>query len=158
MKQGLNNPAVAMQLLQTPKGQKMIENAQNTGRTATKIVFTLGGLLALFIAGKIVYNKFFRFSKIKQDKNYTPANITEIEAEQRANAIEMALQGIGSDFKAVEKNLSNINRNAFILIYNAFGERRGMDLKKLTLIDWLVYEYGGTDKLARLRLKINGFF
>jgi hypothetical protein len=155
---GLNNPAVAMTLLQTPQGQKMIENAQNTGRTATKIVFTFGGLLALYIVGRVVYNKFFSFSKIKQDKNYTPANITEIEAEQRANAIETALQGVGSDFQAVEKNLSNINRNAFILIYNAFGERRGYDLKKLTLIDWLVYEYGGTDKLSRLRLKVNGFF
>ena len=51
---GLNNPAVAMSLLQTQQGKKMIENAQNTGRTATKIVFTFGGLLALYIVGRVV--------------------------------------------------------------------------------------------------------
>lgn len=158
MKQGLNNPAVAMQLLQTKQGQEMIANAQNNAKRGVKIVFTLGTIIAVFVVGKIVYNKYFRFTKLKQNKDYTPANITEIEAEQRANALETALQGVGSDFKAVEKNLSNINRNAFVLIYNAFGERRGYDLKKLTLIDWLVYEYGGTDKLSRLRLKVKGFF
>lgn len=154
---GLSNPAVAS-FIASPQGQKMIEKTQdnqqkaiNTGLTILKFLIVSGVLT-------IAYFKIFRgFKKLDDDKRYRPSNISTTQAKARAEAIYTALLGIGANFKAVENNLTGLNHNGFIKVFNEFGERRSATLTKMNLVEWLQDQFGETE-IAKLRFLIKGFF
>jgi hypothetical protein len=121
------------------------------GMTVLKVAL-LGGIFA------IAYYKIFKgFQQIKEDKRYKPSNINVTQAKARAEAIYTALLGFGANYKTVENNLTGLNHNGFIMVYNEFGERRSATLVKMNLVEWLQDQFNETD-IAKLRFLIKGFF
>lgn len=157
-KKGLSNPAVVATVLSSPEGQKAIARSQqntqrgiNAGVTVLKFL-VLGGLVA------VLYFKVFKgFSKLQEDVRYKPSNVNVTEAKARAEAIYTALLGFGANYKTVENNLTGLNHNGFIRVYNEFGERRSATLVKMNLVEWLQDQFK-EDDIAKLRFLIKGFF
>ena len=156
MKQGLSNPALL--LLSTPEGQKALaKTSQATGR-ALDLGFTILKVGIVSLAGYIIYRKVTgAFSKVKEDKNYRPANISIVSAKQRAENIFNAVYGVAKDFSKVSQNLSGLNHNGFIRVYNEYGSRRGLDFKKLNLTEWLYDQFNAT-QIAQLKFITNNSF
>lgn len=122
-----------------------------TGFTVLKIAL-IGGILTL------AYFKIFKgFQQIQDDKRYKPSNINVTQAKARAEAIYTALLGFGANYNTVENNLTGLNHNGFIKVYNEFGERRSSTLVKMNLVEWLQDQFNETE-IAKLRFLIKGFF
>ena len=150
MKQGLKNPAIAA-FASSPEGQKAIAKSANLGITILKVGLVLGTLT-------FAYYKIFKgFSKVKEDARYKPSNISVTTAKARAEAIYTAMLGTAKNYATVEKNLSGLNHNGFVRLYNEFGERRSALLTKMNLVEWLQDQFN-EDDIAKLRFLIKGFF
>lgn len=122
-----------------------------TGFTVLKIAL-IGGILTL------AYFKIFKgFQQIQDDKRYKPSNINVTQAKARSEAIYTALLGFGANYSTVENNLTGLNHNGFIKLYNEFGERRSSTLVKMNLVEWLQDQFNETE-IAKLRFLIKGFF
>jgi hypothetical protein len=122
-----------------------------TGFTVLKIAL-IGGILTL------AYFKIFKgFQQIQDDKRYKPSNINVTQAKARSEAIYTALLGFGANYNTVENNLTGLNHNGFIKVYNEFGERRSSTLVKMNLVEWLQDQFNETE-IAKLRFLIKGFF
>lgn len=122
-----------------------------TGFTVLKIAL-IGGILTL------AYFKIFKgFQQIQDDKRYKPSNINVTQAKARSEAIYTALLGFGANYNTVENNLTGLNHNGFIKVYNEFGERRSSTLVKMNLVEWLQDQLNETE-IAKLRFLIKGFF
>lgn len=157
-KRGLRNPAVIASVLSSPEGQKVIAKSQQNAERTMSAGFTF--LKVLLVGGivAVVYFKFLKgFSKLKEDTRYKPSNISVTEAKSRADAIYTALMGFGANYKAVENNLTGLNHNGFIRVYNEFGERRSATLSKMNLVEWLQDQFKADD-ITKLRFLIKGFF
>ena len=140
---GLGNPVIT-KALTSPEGQKL-------GLTVLKVVLIATALT-------VAYYKIYKgFSQIKEDARYVPSNISTTQAKARAEAIYTALLGVGANYTTVENNLTGLNHNGFIKVYNEFGERRSSTLTKLNLVEWLQDQFNEAD-IAKLRFLINGFF
>lgn len=157
-KRGLANPAIVATVLSSPEGRKAIAQSQESAKKGISIgvtffkILAVGGLLAL-----LYYKVLKGFSKIKEDTRYKPSNIGITEAKSRAEAIYTALLGFGANFATVESNLTGLNHNGFIRVYNEFGERRSTTLVKMNLIEWLQDQFK-KDDIVKLRFLIKGFF
>lgn len=150
MKQGLKNPAIAA-FAASPEGQKTIAKTANLGFTILKVVLVAGTLT-------FVYFKVFKgFKKIQEDVRYKPSNISVTQAKARAEAIYTAMLGAGANYRTVENNLTGLNHNGFIRLFNEFGERRSATLTKMNLVEWLQDQFNEAD-IAKLRFLIKGFF
>jgi hypothetical protein len=146
-KQGMNNPAAAFAGMEVAK------------QTASLIPFLVK--LGIFAGiGYFAYTTFIRrFKKIGENPKFPAANITLGEAQTRAESMYAAMQGIGADFKTVQYNLSGINYNAWVRIYNAFGLRNGVNPleDKTDLVEWLLSQFNESE-LAQLRFVTPGLF
>lgn len=150
MEQGLKNPALVA-YASSEQGQKTI--AKGTDLAFLLLKIGLIGAVAL-----IAYYKIFKgFNKIQADTRYKPSNINTSQAKARAEAIYTALIGTGANYATVEKNLTGLNHNGFIVLYNEFGERRSALLTKMNLVEWLQDQFN-EDDIAKLRFLIQGFF
>lgn len=149
--QGLNNPAVIASVLSSKGGQEAIKETKSTVFFVGKVGFVL------LVLGFAYYKIFKGFQAIKEDKSYTPANISVTSAKARAEAIYTALLGFGANYNTVEGSLSGLNHNGFIRVYNEFGERRSTFLTKMNLVEWLQDQLNNDD-IAKLRFLIKGFF
>jgi hypothetical protein len=150
MKQGLRNPALVA-YANTEQGKKTIEKGTDLGFLVLKIAL-IGGL------GFFAYYKIFGgFKKIQEDPRYKPSNISVTSAKARAEAIYTAMLGFGANYDTVEKNLTGLNHNGFIRLYNEFGERRGTTLSKMNLVEWLQDQFK-EESIAKLRFLIQGLF
>lgn len=157
MKQALRNPA-AIALASTPAGQKAIDSASKTSGQLASFGFFVGKVAFVGLVGWFAYNKIFKgFKKVVEDTRYKPSNITDTEAKARAEAVYTAMLGVGANFDTVLKNLSKLNYNGFIKVYNAFGSRRGATFSSMNLVEWLQDQFD-EKKIARLRFQIQGFF
>jgi hypothetical protein len=157
-KKGLRNPAVIASVLTSPAGQKMIEKSQEKAQKSISNGFTF--LKVLLVGGivAVVYFKFLKgFTRLKEDTRYKPSNINVTQAKARAEAIYTALLGFGANYNAVENNLTGLNHNGFIRVYNEFGERRSATLSKMNLVEWLQDQFKEED-ITKLRFLIKGFF
>ncbi len=150
MKQGLKNPAL-IAFASSQKGQEAIAKTANVGITVLKVGLIAGVLV-------FAYYKIFKgFPAIKEDVNYKPSNISVTTAKARSEAIYTAVLGTAKNYSTVEKNLSGLNHNGFIRLYNEFGERRSAFLVKMNLVEWLQDQFN-EDEIAKLRFLIKGFF
>lgn len=157
MKQGLKNPAVSS-FVASPQGQKMIGKAQESSQEVLKTGLFVFKILFVLGMGTIAYYKIFKgFEKVTEDKRYTPSNVSKTQAKARAEAIYTALLGFGANYNAVENNLTGLNHNGFIRVYNEFGERRGSTFSKMNLVEWLQDQFS-EEKITKLRFLIKGFF
>lgn len=114
---------------------------------------------ALAIAGVIIYHKFVnRFVERKYNSNYPPSNISDAEAESRANAIYSSIGIFTNDFDTVAENIAGLNYNGFIKLYNAFGKHTGTLFGgELDLESWCRNQFG-PDRIAQLSALTNGVF
>ena len=153
----LGNPAITA-VLATPEGQKALSNASHASSKAIDLTFTILKIGIFCLAGYIIYNKVVNgFSKRKEDSNYRPSNITSQGAAIRAENLFRAMYGLGDNFNKVATNLKGLNLNGYIRVYNAFGERRGMDLKKQNLEEWL-YDNFSESEIKQLKFLTNNAF
>jgi hypothetical protein len=150
MKQGLKNPAL-IAYASSEQGQKTIAKSTDLAFLLLKIGL-IGGLV--FFA---YYKIFMGFKKIQEDTRYKPSNISTSEAKARAEAIYTAMVGFGANYATVEKNLTGLNHNGFIRLYNEFGQRRSSTLSKMDLVEWLQDQFKEGD-ISKLRFLIPGFF
>jgi hypothetical protein len=150
MEQGLKNPALVA-YASSEHGQKTIAKSTDLAFLVVKIAL-IGGL------GFFAYYKIFMgFKKIQEDTRYKSSNISTSEAKARAEAIYTAMVGFGANYATVEKNLTGLNHNGFIRLYNEFGERRSSTLSKMNLVEWLQDQFKEGD-ISKLRFLIQGFF
>lgn len=156
----MSTALIASAAANNPKVQKAIGDNVEQSLKAVKTTYTaakyiVGGLVILGV-GYWGYQKFFGFTKIKEDSRFTPANISTGVAQAKANAIYNAMYGLGSGFSKVQTILLNVNHNGLIRIYNAFGAKSGFSLnplsKKLNLFEWFGDQFKPSE-IAQLKQK-----
>lgn len=153
MKKGLGNPAMVTALANNPE---LIKQASATSNRVINIFLAFGITAVVIVSGVIVYNKFFGFTKIKENKQLNKSNIEQAEAEFRAKQIFQAMYGFGANFKMVETALTGLNFNALARVYNSFGEKRGANFVKQNMKEWIYDQFNATE-ISALKLITRGF-
>lgn len=135
-----------------------IIQAEVISQTASVIPWLIKlGVLA--IGGYFLYLSWSnRFIKKKYNSKYPDANISDAQAEARANSIVESIKLFSNDYDNVERQLAGLNYNGFIKLYNAFGKQTGTLLGgELDLIEWLRNQF--TDyQILKLSALLNGAF
>lgn len=158
---GMSNPAALV--VASPAGQNAIKKSAETQaevvkQTASVIPFVLKTLFIVGV-GYVAYRVWSdRFISLKEISRYGASNITDSQAQTRADAIYASIGWVSNDFDNVKLQLAGLNYNAVVKVYNAFGERRGTLLAgNLTLFEWLKNQFSSA-QMAELRFLIPGFF
>ena len=109
--------------------------------------------------GYFFYYKYTnRFIKRKEISNYPTANVSLAQAKSRADAIYSSIGWISNDFENVASQLTGLNYNGFVRVYNAFGHRTGTLLAgDLTLEEW-IYNQFSKDQIQQLSFLLGGAF
>jgi hypothetical protein len=134
--------------------------AEVVTQTATAIPFLIK-LLAVTTVVVVVYKTWTnRFINLKESNNEPPSNISLAQAKVRADSIASSIGYISNDFANVSKQLTGLNYNGFVRVYNAFGHHRGTLLGgELNLIEWLQNQFGNDSfKIKQLSFLLNGKF
>lgn len=148
---GLGNPALVAMASNSDTIKTTNEIAKSTVPFIVKTLFVLG-------AGAFIWYKISnRFVSIKENSNYPASNITDGQAKTKADAIFNAMYGIGANFDIVAYNLNGLNYNAWVKVYNAFGDRRGSDFQKGNLVEWLTDQFSEYE-LEQLRFLVPNVF
>jgi len=138
----------------------------NAANTSTAVITEVASVIPWIIkfsivgtVGYLIYKSYTnRFESLKENKNYPPSNITEAQATIRANAIYSGIGWFSNDFENVLAQFDQMNYNAVIKIYNAFGKRSGTLFGgELDLFEWCRNQFTA-DEIAQLRFKTNGAF
>lgn len=162
MNTGLRNPAlIATAIASTPQGQKaigqLLDKANQTTTSTLGVVKDTLKIVALIGVGYWAYKKFINnFSRLSYVPNARPATISDGLAMSTAETIYKAMYGMGNGFNTVLRVLKPLKINDFIKVYNAFGNRAGMNPlgKKMNMIEWFKDEYEGSE-LIRLRFELS---
>ena len=116
------------------------------------------------IVGYIGYKSFVnRFKNKSENPAFPKANITQAEAQTRADSIANAgsfnIPGsMGSQFSTTSDMISGLNYNGFIRLYNAFGEHSGLNpFKKMNLIEFIQDQFSAYE-IKQLSFLQNGAF
>lgn len=144
---GLGNPAL-IAAAQSPAGQKAINNQTELAGKAIAILPTVIKIAGFGIAAYLLYSWLTnRFKPIGIANNLDPANITDGQAQTKANAIYQAMVGVGANFDIVKSNLAGLNYNGWVKVYNAFGKRQGIlpFSAKTDLAEWLVDQFNDSE-------------
>lgn len=145
-KSKLGNPIAAV------AGVKVIEQAS----TALPFLIKLGALIGVAVVGYKMYTN--RFVSLKESSNEPPANISMAQAKTRADSIAGSISTFSNDFKNVSNQLSGLNYNGFVRVYNAFGHQRGtLFAGDLNLIEWILNQFDSY-QIKQLSFLLNGKF
>jgi hypothetical protein len=166
-KPALRNPAAVMEVSEVAKseaGQTVIKNASENQKaviqaTASVIPFIVKSVFVLGI-GYWVYRKYInRFESLREVSNYPDSNITNAQAITKAETIYGAMKGAGNGFQIVATNIANLNYNAWVKVYNAFGNRQGAIpfSSKMNLVEWFADQFND-EELAQLRFLVPNVF
>lgn len=160
---GLSNPAV-LAVASSPAGQRAIGNATELQHDLAKTGISLVPFVfkTLFVVGGIyvAYNLWSnRFIKLGVNTNYPSANINDGQAKARAEAIYEAMYGIKSNKEIVAMNIAGLNYNGWVKVYNAFGNRKGINPlgSAMNLAEWINDQFSGQD-LLELKVILPGVF
>lgn len=159
----LGNPAVVA-LATSEAGQSVIKNASDNQKavvqaTASVIPFLIKTTVLIGI-GWFIYSKYTnRFVSLKENNNYELSNISNSQASTKAETIYGAMKGLGNGFHIVATNISGLNYNGWIKLYNAFGHRQGSIpfSDKMNLVEWFADQFS-EDELAQLRFLVPNVF
>jgi len=165
---GLRNPAVAA-VASSPEGQKVIADAMKSAQknqdaareVAVKVIPLVVKVIVFGGLGYWAYTLWKgRFEKRGYNNAYDPSNISDGEAEGKADAIYTAMYGAGANVDAVAAQLTGLNYNAWIKVYNAFGNREPFGFgAAMNLNEWIADQFGGDDDdMQTLRWALPGVF
>ena len=135
-----------------------IIQAEVISQTASVIPFVIKMLIFLGVGYFLYLQWSNRFVKKKYNSKYPDPNISDAQAEARANSIVESIKLFSNDYDNVERQLAGLNYNGFIKLYNAFGKQTGTLLGgELDLIEWLRNQF--TDyQILKLSALLNGAF
>lgn len=142
MKNSIGNPAVSTALIK-----------------ATDVLPWLIKFAVVGTTGYLIYRSYSnRFQKLKEVSNYPAANISFAQAQSRADAISGSISLFSNDINNVANQLTGLNYNGFIRVYNAFGKKKGTYLGgDLNLVEWLQNQFN-KEQLQELSFLLNGAF
>lgn len=124
--------------------------------TALPFLIKLGAILTVAVVGYKMYTN--RFKALKENNSYAPANVSYAQAKGRADSIYGSIGLMSNDFDNVSKQLSGLNYNGFIRVYNEFGQHRGTLLGgDLNLIEWIENQFTSYQK-QQLSFLLGGAF
>lgn len=128
-------------------------------QTASVIPFIIKTLILCGI-GYFAYLKFTnRFVSKKYNSKLPAANISDMQAEARANSIAESIKLFSNDYDNVERNIAGLNYNGFVKLYNAFGKQTGTLLGgELDLIEWIRNQFKDYQILKLSALQNGAFF
>ena len=109
--------------------------------------------------GYYAYKKYTnRFVSLKEISKYPDARISLAQAKSKADSIAGSITWTGNSFNNVADNLSGLNYNDFIRVYNAFGQQTGTLLGgDLNLIEWIQNKFSEYE-VEQLSSLLNGAF
>lgn len=127
-------------------------------QTASVIPFIIKTVIVLGI-GYGVYRAWSnRFVKKQEISRYGKANITDAQAEAKAEAVYASVDWFSGDFENLRDQFINLNYNAVIKVYNAFGKRTGRLLSgEVDLFEFLQQQLNAS-QLMQLRVLIGNTF
>ncbi len=100
-------------------GAKVIEKSSE----AIPFLIKLGAVLGV---GYYAYSKYTnRFVKRKENSSFPASNISMAQAQSRADAIYGSIGLVSNNFDNAARQISGLNYNGFIRLFNAFGHRKG---------------------------------
>lgn len=127
-------------------------------KTAEVIPFLIKTAVILGLAYFAYYKITNRFVKRKENSAFPAANVSLAQAKSRADAIASSIGWVSNDFDNVARQLTGLNYNGFVRVYNAFGHQRGTLLAgELTLEEW-IYNQFTKDQVQQLSFLLGGAF
>lgn len=107
--------------------QSAVKNNQKAITTSINIGFILVGVAIVGLGMGAFYKLYWenRFRKLKHDPNKKPSNVSPSAAKAKAQALYSAMKGMGTNLQVVKNNLTGVNYNGWVDVYNAFGKRSG---------------------------------
>lgn len=160
---GLGNPA-ALALANSPEGKKAIGGAVETQKKLAEagislIPFLVKTGVVIGIAWYLTGKYKSRFITKGYNTSLPAANITNGEAESRADALYEAMAGWGADVELVADQLAGLNYNGWVKVYNAFGNREGVGIftDGENLVEWITSEFDN-DELDLLKTVLPNVF
>lgn len=145
------------------KTKSKLGNPIDTGSTIIeKSAETIPFLIKFAVfagVGYFVYKTYTnRFVKKKEISSYPEANVSYAQAQSRADAIYSSIGWVSNDFANVSRQLSGLNYNGFIRVFNAFGHRRGTLLGgQLNLEQWCANQFTSYE-VQQLSFLLGGAF
>lgn len=112
-------------------GAKVIEKSSEAIPFLIKLFAVLG-------VSYYAYSKYTdRFVKRKENSSFPVSNISYAQAKSRADAIYGSIGLMSNDFDNVARQISGLNYNGFVRLYNAFGHKKGTFFGgELNLEEW----------------------
>lgn len=160
---GIGNPALTTAVASLATTKAGDDAIKSTGKVVRWVL--IGGVLvAVAAVGYKIYQA--RFVKMLQNINYPKPTISASVARIKADNLYNAMHGFGANLSTVKAQLLGLNYNDFVMVYNAFGRRetalQGVNpinllnvfrigIKGMTLTEWLLDQFKGTNNLADLR-------
>lgn len=100
-------------------GAKVIEKSSEAIPFLIKLFAVLG-------VGYYAYSRYTdRFVKRKENSSFPASNISYGQAKSRADAIYGSIGIVSNDFDNVARQITGLNYNGFVRVYNAFGHKKG---------------------------------
>lgn len=159
-KQKLSNPAAVAAIANSDSVKNVTEGQKEVVKaTASVIPFLLKTTFVLGV-GYYAYRKWTnRFVPAQEASYYPAANITQSQAQTKADTIYGAMKGMGNGFQIVAANIAGLNYNGWIRVYNAFGNRQGVIpfSSKMNLTEWFSDQFN-EEELAQLRFLVPNVF
>lgn len=133
------------------KKQSKLGNPVDAGSTIIeKSAEVIPFLIKFAVLGGVAYFAYRsytnRFVKRQEDASLPNANVSYAQAQSRANAIYSSIGWFSNDFANVSRQISGLNYNGFIRVYNAFGHKKGtllggdLDLEQWCANQFTAYE------------------
>ncbi|MBB1193557.1 hypothetical protein DNC80_07725 [Flavobacterium sp. SOK18b] len=145
-KSKLGNPVAAV------AGVKVIEKSAE----AIPFLIKLFTVIGVGYFGYRIYSN--RFVKRKENTSYPQSNVSYAQAKSRADAIYGSIGMFTNDFENVARQLTGLNYNGFVRVYNAFGHKRGTLLAgDLNLEEWCFNQFTSY-QIQQLSFLLGGAF
>lgn len=148
-KSHLGNPAMLAVAAEKAGNNEASKQAASAIPFVIKTLFGVG----IFVVGYRYVTT--RFQKAKEVSNFPGANITMTQAKAKAASIYEAANYFYSDFETIKNQLSGLNYNAIVRVYNAFGQVGNMITGYSDMTQFLTSRLSNDD-LTQLRFITSG--
>lgn len=136
----------------------IVAGAKVVEKSAEAIPFLIKSIFILTV-GYFGYKAYKNgFTKKKENNNWAPANVTYAQAKSRADAIDGAKGFLTNNFSVVSSQITGLNYNGFVRVYNAFGHRKRTYLGgDMNLEEWIHDQFSAYE-VKQLSFLLGGAF